>query len=79
MKRILTATVLILAVFALIFFGQLWMITLSALSSPSSQPTSTSSWPQSAPKPHGAKLRIPIWWMTLEPPSPSSVTLLTFQ
>ena len=28
MKRILTATVLILAVFALIFFGQLWMITL---------------------------------------------------
>jgi phosphatidate cytidylyltransferase len=27
-KRILTATVLILAVFAPIFFGQLWMITL---------------------------------------------------
>ena len=31
MKRILTAVVLIALVFALIFFGQLWMITLFAL------------------------------------------------
>ena len=30
MKRILTAVVLIAAVFALIFFGQLWMLTLAA-------------------------------------------------
>ena len=33
MKRVLTATVLILLVFALIFFGQLWMITLFVLHS----------------------------------------------
>ena len=30
MKRILTAIILILAVLALVFFGQLWMITLAA-------------------------------------------------
>jgi phosphatidate cytidylyltransferase len=30
MKRILTAAVLIVAVFALIFYGQLWMLTLAA-------------------------------------------------
>jgi phosphatidate cytidylyltransferase len=63
MKRILTAIVLIAAVFALIFFGQLWMITLFAavvaelaayeylqLANKNSRLPSDAS-------------RIPLWWM----------------
>jgi phosphatidate cytidylyltransferase len=63
MKRILTALVLIAAVFALIFLGQLWMITLFAaivaelaayeylqLANKSTRLPSDSS-------------RIPLWWM----------------
>jgi len=63
MKRILTATVLILAVFALTFFGKLWMITLFAaivaelaafeyLQLANAGSTSDST-------------RIPLWWMAL--------------
>src|SRR5882757_3896217 len=63
MKRILTATVLILAVFALIFFGKLWMVTLFAaivaelaafeyLQLANAGSTSDSA-------------RIPLWWMAL--------------
>ena len=65
MKRILTATVLILAVLALIFFGQLWMITLAA-----ALVALVATWEYLklaavGAETHGAKLRIPIWWMTL--------------
>ena len=63
MKRILTAIVLILAVFALIFFGKLWMVTLFAaivaelaafeyLQLANAGSTSDSA-------------RIPLWWMAL--------------
>jgi phosphatidate cytidylyltransferase len=63
MKRILTAIVLILAVFALLFFGQLWMIALfsaivAVLASYEYLQLATT------PGPTGTNpTRIPLWWM----------------
>jgi phosphatidate cytidylyltransferase len=67
MKRILTAIILIAAVLALVFFGQLWMITLFAaivaeLAAYEYLQLATNVPPgpgdQSVPIP-----RIPLWWM----------------
>ncbi|WP_213805949.1 phosphatidate cytidylyltransferase [Granulicella sp. dw_53] len=63
MKRILTAIILIAAVFALVFFGQLWMITLFAalvaeLAAYEYLQLATTV-PGETPTP-----RIPLWWMT---------------
>jgi phosphatidate cytidylyltransferase len=65
MKRILTATVLILAVFALIFFGQLWMITLAAAIVAELAAYEYLKLAAVGAETHGATLRIPIWWMAL--------------
>ena len=65
MKRILTALVLILAVFALIFFGQLWMITLFSAIVAELAAYEYLKLASVGAEAHGAKLRIPIWWMTL--------------
>src|SRR6201995_362903 len=65
MKRILTATVLILAVFALIFFGQLWMITLFSAIVAELAAYEYLKLAAVGAETHGAKLRIPIWWMAL--------------
>ena len=65
MKRILTAIILILAVLALIFFGQLWMITLAAAIV---AVLATYEYVQLAAvgtETNGDKLRIPLWWMAL--------------
>ena len=65
MKRILTAIVLILAVFALIFFGQLWMITLAAAIVAELATYEYLKLAAVGAESHGAQLRIPIWWMAL--------------
>jgi phosphatidate cytidylyltransferase len=65
MKRILTATVLILAVFALIFFGQLWMITLFSAIVAELAAYEYLKLAAVGAETHDAKLRIPIWWMAL--------------
>jgi phosphatidate cytidylyltransferase len=65
MKRILTATVLILAVFALIFFGQLWMITLFSAIVAELAAYEYLKLAAVGAESHGATLRIPVWWMAL--------------
>ena len=64
MKRILTAVVLILGVFALVFFGQLWMIILASVIVAElaayeylqlANQTSLAS----------SESRIPLWWMAI--------------
>ncbi len=65
MKRILTAAVLILAVLALIFFGKLWMITLFAAIIAELAAYEYLKLAAVGAESHGAKLRIPIWWMAL--------------
>jgi phosphatidate cytidylyltransferase len=65
MKRILTATVLILAVFALIFFGQLWMLTLFSAIVAELAAYEYLKLAAVGANSHGATLRIPIWWMAL--------------
>jgi phosphatidate cytidylyltransferase len=65
MKRILTATVLILAVFALIFFGQLWMITLFSAVVAELAAYEYLQLAAVGAESHGLKLRIPVWWMVL--------------
>ena len=65
MTRILTATVLILAVFALIFFGQLWMITLAAAIIAELAAYEYLKLAAVGAESHGLKLRIPTWWMAL--------------
>ena len=65
MKRILTAAVLILAVFALIFFGKLWMITLFSAIIAELAAYEYFKLAAVGAESHGAKLRIPIWWMAL--------------
>jgi phosphatidate cytidylyltransferase len=57
MKRILTALVLIAAVFALLFFGQLWMITLFAAIVAG---LAAVEYVQLA---SGEGVRVPLWWM----------------
>jgi phosphatidate cytidylyltransferase len=78
MKRILTAIVLILAVFALIFFGQLWMMTLFA-----ALVAELAAWEYLrlaavGAEAHGAKLRIPVWWMAISTALAFVVTLPNF-
>jgi phosphatidate cytidylyltransferase len=72
MKRVLTAILLILAVFALIFFGQLWMLTLAAclvaeLAAQEYVALANSS---------GA--RIPRWWMAVATALLFLLTLASF-
>src|ERR1700734_1090643 len=78
MKRILTAVVLILAVFALIFFGQLWMITLFAAIVAELAAYEYLKLAAVGAEAHGAKLRIPIWWMALGTALAFIVTLPNF-
>jgi phosphatidate cytidylyltransferase len=63
MKRILTAIILIAAVFALIFFGKLWMITLFAAIVAELAAYEYLQLAAVGAEAHGAKLRIPLWWM----------------
>jgi phosphatidate cytidylyltransferase len=65
MKRILTATVLILAVFALIFFGQLWMMTLFSAIVAELAAYEYLKLAAVGAEAHGATLRIPVWWMAI--------------
>jgi phosphatidate cytidylyltransferase len=78
MTRILTALILILAVLALIFFGQLWMITLAAAIV---AVLATYEYVQLAAigtETNGGKLRIPLWWMALGTALAFVVTLPNF-
>ncbi len=61
MKRILTAAVLILAVFALIFFGNLWMITLFSAIVAELAAYEYLKLASVGAEAHNATLRIPIW------------------
>ena len=63
MKRILTALVLILAVFALLFFGQLWMITLAAALVAELAVYEYLQLAAVGATAHGATLRTPRLWM----------------
>jgi phosphatidate cytidylyltransferase len=65
MQRILTALILILAVLALIFFGQLWMITLFAAIIAELAAYEYLKLAAVGAESHGLKLCIPIWWMFL--------------
>ncbi len=65
MKRILTAIVLILVVFGLIFFGKLWMITLGAAIVAELAVYEYLKLASVGAEAHGAHLHIPIWWMTI--------------
>ncbi len=78
MKRILTAIVLILTVFALIFFGQLWMMTLFSAIVAELAAYEYLKLAAVGAEAHGAKLRIPIWWMTLGTALAFVVTLPNF-
>src|SRR3984957_10367515 len=78
MKRILTAVVLILAVFALIFLGQLWMITLFAAIVAELAAYEYLRLAAVGAEAHGAKLRIPAWWMALGTALAFIVTLPNF-
>ncbi|HEY6413614.1 MAG TPA: phosphatidate cytidylyltransferase [Edaphobacter sp.] len=78
MKRILTALILILAVFALIFFGQLWMITLAAAIVAELATYEYLKLAAIGAESHGAQLRIPIWWMALGTALAFVVTLPRF-
>ena len=78
MKRILTAIVLILAVFALIFFGQLWMITLATAIVAELATYEYLKLAAVGAESHGAQLRIPIWWMALGTALAFVVTLTGF-
>ncbi|MDQ2834843.1 MAG: phosphatidate cytidylyltransferase [Acidobacteriota bacterium] len=78
MKRILTAIVLIVAVFALIFFGQLWMITLFAAIVAELAAYEYLKLAAVGAEAHGASLRIPIWWMVIGTALAFVVTLPNF-
>jgi len=78
MKRILTAIVLIAAVFALIFFGQLWMITLFAAIIAELAAYEYLQLAAVGAETHGAQLRIPLWWMALGTALAFVVTLPNF-
>ena len=78
MKRILTATVLIVAVFGLIFFGQLWMITLAAAIIAELAVYEYLKLAAVGAEAHGAHLRIPIWWMAIATAIAFVVTLPNF-
>jgi phosphatidate cytidylyltransferase len=78
MKRILTALVLILAVFALIFFGQLWMITFFSAIVAELAAYEYLKLASVGAQAHGAELRIPIWWMAIGTALAFVVTLPNF-
>ena len=78
MKRILTASVLIAAVFSLIFFGQLWMITLAAAIIAELAAYEYLQLAAVGAETHGARLRIPFWWMSLATALAFVVTLPNF-
>jgi phosphatidate cytidylyltransferase len=78
MKRILTATVLILAVFALIFFGQLWMLTLFSAIVAELAAYEYLKLAAVGAHAHEAKLRIPVWWMAIGTALAFVVTLPNF-
>jgi phosphatidate cytidylyltransferase len=78
MKRILTASVLIVAVFGLIFFGQLWMITLAAAIIAELAAYEYLKLAAVGAETHGAHLRIPIWWMAIATAIAFVVTLPNF-
>lgn len=78
MKRILTAIVLILAVFALIFFGQLWMMTLFAAIVAELAAYEYLKLAAVGAESHGVSLRIPLWWMALGTALAFVVTLPNF-
>jgi len=78
MKRILTAVVLILAVFALIFFGQLWMITLFAAIVAELAAYEYLQLASVGAEAHDDKLRIPTWWMAIGTALAFVVTLPDF-
>jgi phosphatidate cytidylyltransferase len=78
MKRILTALVLILIVFAIIFFGQLWMITLFAAIVAELAAYEYLKLASVGAEAHDATLRIPIWWMTISTAMAFVVTLPNF-
>lgn len=78
MKRILTASVLIVAVFGLIFFGQLWMITLAAAIVAELAAYEYLKLAAVGAEAHGAHLRIPIWWMAIATAIAFVVTLPNF-
>jgi phosphatidate cytidylyltransferase len=78
MTRILTATVLILVVFALIFFGNIWLMTLFAAIVAELAAYEYLKLASVGAEAHGAKLRIPIWWMALGTALAFVVTLPNF-
>jgi phosphatidate cytidylyltransferase len=78
MKRILTATILILAVLALIFFGKLWMLTLFAAIAAELAAYEYLQLAAVGAEANGAKLRIPLWWMALATALAFVVTLPNF-
>lgn len=78
MKRILTATVLIVVVFALIFFGKLWMLTLFAAIVAELAAYEYLQLAAVGAEANGAKLRIPLWWMALGTAIAFVVTLPNF-
>jgi phosphatidate cytidylyltransferase len=78
MKRIVTALLLILAVFALIFFGKLWMITLCAALVAELAAYEYLQLAAVGAHVHGASLRIPLWWMALGTALAFVVTLPNF-
>jgi phosphatidate cytidylyltransferase len=65
MKRVLTAAVLIALVFALIFFGKLWMLILFSAIVAELAAYEYLQLAAVGAEAHGAKLRIPLWWMAL--------------
>ena len=78
MKRILTALVLILAVFALIFFGKLWMLTFAALVVAELAVSEFLSLAKVGAEAHNARLRIPLPWMIVATAAVFAVTLPSF-
>jgi phosphatidate cytidylyltransferase len=78
MKRILTASVLILVVFGLIFFGNLWMMTLFSVIVAELAAYEYLKLAAVGAEAHDARLRIPIWWMALGTALAFVVTLPNF-
>jgi phosphatidate cytidylyltransferase len=78
MKRILTAIVLILVVFALIFFGNIWLMTLFSAIVAELAAYEYLKLAAVGAESHGLKLRIPIWWMALGTALAFVVTLPNF-
>ncbi len=78
MKRILTAFFLILVVFALIFFGRLWMITLAAAAVAELAAFEYLQLAAVGATVNNARLRIPAWWMALGTALAFVVTLPNF-